>query len=97
MSGGDWKELYVSAENGNLDLVKYHIYNKIDPNYIHPEIMTTPLMASIEFGHYEVAKFLLENGADPLIKELFGHHTPLSMAKKLKNKEMVNLIKGFIK
>ena len=82
MAAGDWKELFSAAESGDLDLVKYHIRNEIDPNYQHPEVMTTPLIVSIENEHFEVAEFLLQNGADPSIKEIFGNQTALSMAKK---------------
>ncbi len=96
MSGGDWKELYLSAQNGNLELVKCHIDTGIDPNYQHPEFMTTPLIASIEAGHYEIAKYLLENGADPTIKEHYGHDTPLSMAESTRNKMMITLIKSYL-
>lgn len=92
MAAGDWKELYLSAQLGNLRLVEYHIKMGIDPNYQHPEFMTTPLIASIENGHNDISKFLLENGSDPRMKEHFGEHTPLSMAKFTKNKQMIELL-----
>ena len=96
MAAGDWKELYLSAENGNLELVKYHISMGVDPNYQHPEFMTTPLIVSIEQQHIEIAQFLLENGADPSIKEVFGKHTPLSMAKFTKNQELISLVQAYL-
>ena len=96
MAAGDWKELYQAAQSGDLDLVKYHIREGVDPNYQHPEFMTTPLIASIENQHLEIVKFLLENGAMPMIKEVFGNHTPLSMAKSTKNQSLIYLIKSHL-
>jgi len=96
MAAGDWKELYLSAQEGNLELVEYHIKMGVDPNYQHPEFMTTPLIASIEQQHFEIAKYLLENGADSTIKEYFGNHTPLSMAKFTKNQKLINLVQAHL-
>ncbi|MEL6135755.1 MAG: ankyrin repeat domain-containing protein [Bacteroidota bacterium] len=68
MSGGDWKEMLYAAENGNLELVKYHVKMGVDVNYQHPELLTTALIESTRYGHEEVVKYLLEKGADPKIK-----------------------------
>ena len=32
MSGGDWKEMLVAVQDGNLSLVKYHLSQGADPN-----------------------------------------------------------------
>ena len=94
MQGGDWKEMFYGCENNDLDLVRYHIKMGVDPNYQHPEFMTTALIEAIRLGHLEIAHFLLEHGAHPELKEVFGPHTPLSMAKWTKNKEAIQLIKN---
>lgn len=96
MAAGDWKEFYLAAQSGNLELVKYHIQMGIDPNHQHPEFMTTALIVSIESQHVEIAKYLLENGSDPTRKEDYGHDTPLSMAKKTKNKELISLVASYL-
>lgn len=96
MAGGDWKEMYLSAEKGDLELLRYHVENGIDINYQHPEFLTTPLIASIEHQHIEVATYLLDQGADPKAKEIFGDHTPLSAAKATNNKELVKLVEGYL-
>lgn len=96
MAAGDWKELYLATQKGNIELVKYHIRMGVDPNHQHPEFMTTPLIASIENQHIEIVKFLLENGSDPTIKEDFGGHTPLSMAKFAKNQKLIDLVKEYL-
>ncbi len=73
MSGGNWKELYHAASEGDLELVRYHVRMGIDVNYAHPEFMSTPLVAAILAGRRDVAQFLLDNGADPdLLSEFDG-------------------------
>ena len=96
MAAGDWKECYLAAQKGDLELVKYHIYSGVNPNYQHPEFMTTPLIESIQHQHYAIAKFLLENGADPNLKEVFGNHTPLTMAKYTENQKLITLVTQFL-
>ena len=39
MSAGDWKDLYQAAVDGNLSLVEYHIREKVNPTWQHPEIL----------------------------------------------------------
>ena len=95
MAGGDWKEMLTATQNGDLDLVKYHLQMGVDPNYQHPELMTTPLIESIEFGHLEIAEFLLKNGADPRIKAGFSSDTALSVARRNKNKAAIKLLKAY--
>ena len=96
MAAGDWKELYLSAQQGNLELVKFHVSMGVDPNYQHPEFMTTPLIACIRYQHYEVAEYFLQHGADPTIKEDWGPHTPLSMAKSTKNQALIALVEAYL-
>ncbi|MEM1122889.1 MAG: ankyrin repeat domain-containing protein [Bacteroidota bacterium] len=95
-AGGNWKELYNAAQAGNLALVKYHTENGIDIDYQHPEFLTTPLIASIEQERYEIAHFLLQNGASPTLKEIFGAQTPLLAAKATGNTRLVELIRSFL-
>ncbi len=82
MSGGDWKEMLVAVQMGNIDLVKYHVSEGIDVNYEHPELMTTALIESIQFDQIEIARFLLEHGADPSQNAWLSKDNPLSIAKQ---------------
>jgi len=82
MSAGDWKELYQGALTGDLDLVRYHIGAGVNPNYQHPEILCTPLVASLVQGHGEIASYLLDHGADPNLLSEFDGLTPLQAARK---------------
>ena len=65
MSAGDWKDMYAAAVAGDLALVRLHISAGVNPNYQHPEILCTPLVASLIHGHDAIARYLLTHGADP--------------------------------
>ncbi|MBR9923013.1 MAG: ankyrin repeat domain-containing protein [Bacteroidetes bacterium] len=95
MAAGDWKELLQAVQNGNLRLVKYHIENGVDPNYQHPELLTTPLIESIEYQEPAITAYLLENGANPRLKAGFSTDSPMSVAKRMKNQAAINLLKPY--
>ncbi|MEL7124269.1 MAG: ankyrin repeat domain-containing protein [Bacteroidota bacterium] len=97
MAAGDWKDLLLAAQNGDIELVKYHIKEGVNPNYQHPELLTTPLIVSIENTNIEVTKFLLENGADPHLKAGFSTDSPMIVAKRLRNKEAMKLLEPYCK
>lgn len=82
MSAGDWKDLYAAAQAGDLARVRYHLTQGVDPNYQHPEVLCTPLVASLIHGHDEVALCLLEHGADPRLRSDFDDLTPLAAAQQ---------------
>ena len=92
MSGGDWKDKYAAAVEGDLALVRYHINAGVNPNYQHPEILCTPLVASLIHGHDEVAHYLLTHGADPHLMSDFDGLTPLQAARKHGRTELVALL-----
>lgn len=97
MAAGDWKDLLDAAQRGDLDLVRYHIKKGVNPNYQHPELLTTPLIESVEFEQIEVAQFLLEHGADASIAAGFSTETALKVAKRKKNKPLIKLLKRYEK
>lgn len=82
MSGGNWKEMFNAACEGDLALVEYHVNAGVDINYAHPEFLATPLVASILAGRSEVALFLLENGANPHLLSEFDGLTPIQAARQ---------------
>ena len=65
MDGGNWKEMFNAACDGDLELVRYHVKSGVDVNYAHPEFLSTPLVASALGGQEAVAIYLLESGASP--------------------------------
>ena len=94
MSAGDWKAMLKAAQEGELAWVKYHLNAGVNPNYQHPEFLTTPLVESIEAGHVEIVKCLLEHGASTTLKIGFSSETAFSVARKTRNKEIVKLVKA---
>ncbi len=94
MSGGDWKEMLVAVQMGNIDLVKYHISEGIDVNYEHPELMTTALIESIQFDQLEIAQLLMDHGADPKQNAWLSKDNPLAMAKQQNKEAFISLFKS---
>lgn len=92
MSGGDWKDLYQAAVDGDLALVKHHITEGIDPNFQHAEVLRTPLVASLVEGHAGVARYLLENGADPSLVSEMDDMAPLQAARRYGHQEIAALL-----
>ena len=96
MLGGDWKAMFKAVQTRDYDLAAYYLKMGIDPNYQHPEFMAAALVESVRFNHMAIAKLLLENGADPLIKEVLGGDTPMDVAKAKQNDEAMSLLKLYI-
>lgn len=81
MSHGDYKDFFGAACDGDLELVRHHLRLGIDVDFIHPEIMSTALVAAIEAGRTEVALELLEHGADPTLLSPLDGVVPLEAAE----------------
>ncbi len=96
MDGGNWKEMFEASQNGDMQLVQYHIKMGIDVNYQHPEILCTALNVSIENGHTAITKYLLENGANPNIKCMFEGLDAMQTAQRYKRKEIMDILKNHI-
>ncbi len=94
--GGDWKAMFKGIQEGDFELVKYYLRMGIDPNYQHPEYLAAPLIESIRYNQMGIAKLLLENGADPQIKEAVDRVTPMMIAERLKNQEAMELLNTYI-
>ncbi len=89
LSAGDWKDMFSAVQAGKFELVKHHIQNGVDPNYQHPEVLSTPLVAAIEAGHTEIALYLIENGADLNLRSEFDDLTPIEAAQKYGNQAVL--------
>jgi uncharacterized protein len=84
MDGGNWKEMFNAASEGDLDLVEYHVKCGVDINYAHPEFLSTPLVASILANQEKIALFLLDRGAKPNLFSEFDGVRPLQAARQMK-------------
>ncbi|MEI2784681.1 MAG: ankyrin repeat domain-containing protein [Candidatus Nanopelagicales bacterium] len=80
MSGGNWKDFYLAAREGDLDLVKYHVQHGVDVDYAHPEFMSTALVAAIMARHQDVAQYLIDSGADPNLLSDLDELSPVEAA-----------------
>ena len=93
--GGNWKELVRSVTEGDLEIARYHLDQGVDPNFQHPEAMTTPLHEAVKAQRYDSVKLLLEhpmNPANPTIEADWEGTTPLEEAMILKDHDMVEIL-----
>lgn len=90
--------LQVASSRGSLEIVQYLLDEKVDINYRvlekHSDLSNTPLHNAVLFGHLHIARFLLEQGADPTLKNAFAYR-PYSIAVSQKNNEMMELIASY--
>ncbi len=93
MSAGNWKDMFQGIQKGDIDLVDYYLQTGVDPNHQHPEFMALPLVESIRFNHLDIAKLLLEKGADPQLKEDWEKVNAISVALATDNKEAILLLR----
>jgi hypothetical protein len=82
MSGGDWKEMFDAACQGDLQLLAYHVRSGVDVNYAHPEFLATPLVASILAKQEASALYLLSHGASPHLLSESDGLTPAQAAQQ---------------
>jgi uncharacterized protein len=82
VSGGNWKELFKAACEGDLELLGYHVRSGVDVNYAHPEFLSTPLVACILARQEPAALYLLAHGADPALYSEFDGLTPAQAAQQ---------------
>ncbi len=95
MAAGDWKDTLHAARDGDLSLLRYHLDNGVNPNYQHPELLTTPLIESIEHHQPEITTYLLANGADPKLNAGFSSDSPIAIARKVNNEVAVQLLRPY--
>lgn len=85
--------MYKASLEGDLELVKFHLREGVDPNYQHPEILSLPIVAAIQAGHTEVVKAFLEAGAKTRLISVFDNMTALQAAQQCNNTAIKNLFK----
>ncbi|MBJ7357770.1 ankyrin repeat domain-containing protein [Nocardioides sp.] len=82
MSAGDWKDMFHAACAGDVELVRHHLATGVDPDFSHPEYQSTALVAAILAGQEDVARLLLDHGADPALRSDLDGLTPVQAARQ---------------
>ncbi|MCO4773822.1 MAG: hypothetical protein KDA24_27570 [Deltaproteobacteria bacterium] len=93
MDGGNWKEMFYAVEADDIELLRYHLRMGIDPNFQHPEVLSTPLVESAGLGRVEMVKLLLDSGADPTIEAAWERTTALQAAETHGQREVAGLLR----
>ena len=82
MSAGDWKDMFLAACDGDVELVRYHLDRGVDVDFVHAEFQSTVLVAAILVRQDEVADLLLDRGADPTLASDMEECTPIEAARR---------------
>jgi len=81
MSHGDYKAFFAAACAGDVALVEHHLDVGVDPDFVHPELQSTALVAAIEEGRSDVALLLLDRCASPTLRSPLEGVTPAEAAR----------------
>ena len=88
---GDPKALWKAAREGDLESLKSTIESGTDVDAA-TEYGATALFFACDRGHLDIAKFLLEKGANPNAKDTFYQATPITWAQMNSNKDIIVLL-----
>src|SRR5687768_4453978 len=86
--GDDGEDLREAARRGELARVRTLLDKGVKPD-VPGRHGTTALMVAVGEGHMEVARLLVERGADVNARERFFNSTVLANAARAKNPELV--------
>jgi ankyrin repeat protein len=93
--GGDTIALHVSVSKRNLATIRWLLAHGIDVNAKRPmwDLNHTALHMTIESGAIEIARLLLDAGADPNVRDDRHHATALGWAEFFDRGDMAELIR----
>jgi ankyrin repeat protein len=75
-TSGGFAALHFAARQGYADIVRTLVAAGADVNHVNPGDQSTPLVVATINGHFDIGRYLLENGADPNLASRNGV-TPL--------------------
>ena len=84
-------DIHTATLLGDLDAIKQHIKAGSDLNVKEPAVGSTPLISAAVFGKTEIARVLIEAGAEVNLKNNEGS-TPLHSAAFLCRLEIVEML-----
>ncbi len=86
--------LHLMAKRGNTDAVSWLLANGADPSasWSHWEAKVTPLHLAALAGHAEVARLLLNAGADTTIRDSIHDSDPKGWAEFFRRTDIVTLL-----
>jgi ankyrin repeat protein len=86
--------LHLMAKRGNLTAVKWLLEHGANPNALwnHWGALLTPLHLAVLSGHADVARTLLDAGADPTIRDTMHDSDARGWATFFRRQELVDLI-----
>jgi ankyrin repeat protein len=90
-----WTPLHYAATGGHLAVMKILLQEHAYINAESPN-KTTPLMMAAEYGSTEAVKLLLEEGADPLMRNELGL-SAVDFALRANRQDAADLIAGAIR
>ena len=86
-NGGEYPPLWLAAAKGRIDLVNAFLKYGADPSISSSEDDSTPLMIASKKGYFEIAKVLLEAGANLRAEDECGN-TALEIALQQGHQEL---------
>lgn len=69
---GGMSALHYAAREGLIESVRALVEAGANINRLNPIDKTSPMVIAISNGHYDVAKYMLEHGADPNLENIDG-------------------------
>ena len=84
MSGGDWKDMFRAATEGDLETLRHHLGAGVDPDHVHPEYQSTALVACLLERQAAAAHVLLDHGASPVLVSPLEGQTPVQAAREVR-------------
>ncbi|MGE4243037.1 ankyrin repeat domain-containing protein [Ramlibacter sp.] len=85
-----WTPLHYAATNGHLDVMAFLLEHHAFVDSESPN-KTTPLMMAAHYGSIEAVKLLLDEGADPTLKNELGL-TAIDFANRTQRRDVVELV-----
>ena len=94
MDSGGWKDLVQAIIDQDMEKFNYYIEMDFDPDFLHPEMMTSVLIEAARTGNLEMTQQLLEKGANPELTSQLGE-SAIQIAKRNNNRELIKLLKQY--